>query len=357
VTGPAGVVRATYNDGKTSAAHTAQVQLHRDGLQVAVDHGDTAIWLFDDLGRMDGPESAGLRISCEGRPGERLTIHDSVDGAILLAAMPNLGWARGSKVANQRALKWIVGGFFSIAALGWIVLEGLPRAFTFMPMAWVAPIGESMRGQITTVLRSKMCDSPEIDQVLARLQGRLLAGIETSLAFDPSAVEMVLAKHTMPNAFAAPGGKIVAFNGLLPLLADDRQMGGDAFAGVLAHEIAHARLRHPTRALGRALGLNAVAQISGGVGVSQGLAVAQLAHTRSAEREADVLARQMLASAGIGDAGLTNFFLRMQEEFGGDGGFLSSHPASKERAAAGQGVVGPERAFTEAEWAALKAAC
>ena len=53
-----------------------------------------------------------------------------------------------------------------------------------------------------------------------------------------------------PSAFAAPGGQIIVFTGLL-----DQAEGPEVVAGVLAHEIAHVENRHGVKVLLRSAGV------------------------------------------------------------------------------------------------------
>ena len=53
------------------------------------------------------------------------------------------------------------------------------------------------------------------------------------------------------NAFAAPGGYIFVYTGLIKYLDNP-----DAFAGVLGHELAHADRRHSTNQLSRQYGVS-----------------------------------------------------------------------------------------------------
>ena len=52
------------------------------------------------------------------------------------------------------------------------------------------------------------------------------------------------------NAFAAPGGQVVLFSGLI-----EKAESPEEVAGVMAHEIAHAIERHPMQTMPRAAGM------------------------------------------------------------------------------------------------------
>lgn len=348
---------ADYFDGDTTRPQQAAVTVLADGLLIQTDGAAAAHWPFEELERIEGPASSGLRLSAECAPGARLVLRDAAAEA-LIDAMPRLKRAGASKLRRRRAAKWIIGGLLTATIIGFAAFEGLPRAFAYMPMRWTAPVGDNVRVQAAAVFDGKACASPDSKAALDRLAAQLLAGVDASATFDPAVVDIDIVKTKVPNAFAAPGGRLLILGGLLDLTGEDADGGGDMLAGVLAHEIAHARLRHPTRALGRSLGLTFLAQVAGAsYGADLGVILAQLAYSREAEREADALAREMLVTAEIGDAGLDAFFQKLKDRFGGDGGanFLSTHPTTDERIAGGKD--GAQAAFTAAEWRSLHNDC
>jgi predicted Zn-dependent protease len=70
----------------------------------------------------------------------------------------------------------------------------------------------------------------------------------------------------MVNAYASLGGHIVFYEGLLSKLKSE-----DELAAVMAHEIAHVRLRHPIVAIGKGLTIASLAaSVSGASGSSAG---------------------------------------------------------------------------------------
>jgi Zn-dependent protease with chaperone function len=149
------------------------------------------------------------------------------------------------------------------------------------------------------------------------------------------------------NAFALPGGFIYVNRGLLSKTRTEGEL-----AGVLAHEIAHVALRHPTNQASKAylaeagLGLlggllggktqSSTGQIIGAVG-GFGLNSLFLKFSRSAESQADVVGTQILARAGYNPIEMATFFNFMSQQAGGDPSkfatFMSSHPAPANREA------------------------
>lgn len=349
-----------YFDGETSRPQPATVYLRDDGLTIQVGSGASADWAFEDIERLEGPAEAGLRLAADGHPDARFVMRDAVAIEALLETCPALKRAGASRRGRRRAFKWVAGGLVVLALIGVAAFEGAPRLAAYTPMRWVAPIGENVRAQAAGLFGAEECTSDGLQRSIDTLARRLLANVEPSTRFDPAALDVIVVDSEIPNAFAAPGGKLMMFAGILDLAGKDHAAGGDMFAAVLAHEIAHARLRHPTRALGRSLGLQILAQLGGaGYGADAGLMLAQMAYGREAEREADTLARAMLKDAGIGDAGLAAFFEAVRTRFSGGGdeaSFLSTHPPLAERAAI-RGVDGDQDAFTPDQWNGLRALC
>lgn len=139
------------------------------------------------------------------------------------------------------------------------------------------------------------------------------------------------------NAFATPGGYIYVYSGLIKYL--DRE---DDLAGVLAHEIAHADLRHSTRQLQKTYGLNVLLSLvfgsEGSTGVEQLLGqivgnLSTLSFSRSYEREADARSVEYLAGTDYECDAAKSFFIKLQEseDQGRIPSFLSTHPNPEDR--------------------------
>jgi len=97
----------------------------------------------------------------------------------------------------------------------------------------------------------------------------------------------IVHNDTVLNAFAGPAGYIYVYTGLIKFLDSE-----DHFAGVLAHEIAHADRRHVTDQLTTSLGIETILSIIlGGEDPSTiaqiGTLLAGLKFTRAKEKEAD----------------------------------------------------------------------
>ena len=164
-----------------------------------------------------------------------------------------------------------------------------------------------------------------------------------------AAFTFVVLDQPIINAFAAPGGVIALYSGLI-LLADTQ----DEVAGVLSHEIAHITQLHMYRAFEKAKTMNILAMLamlglilaSGGNGeVIQGAvmgsqaiaAQAQINFTRHNEVEADRVGIRTLSAAGYDPQGMADFFDKMGKtsRASGEGPpeFLRTHPVSVNRIA------------------------
>jgi Zn-dependent protease with chaperone function len=149
------------------------------------------------------------------------------------------------------------------------------------------------------------------------------------------------------NAFALPGGYVYVNRGLLAQARTEGEL-----AGVMAHEIAHVALRHPTNQASKAylaqagLGVlggllggrsqSSTGQIIGAVG-GFGMNTPFLKFSRSVESQADVVGSQIMAKAGYDPMEMAHFFTYLAQQSGGNPSkfatFLSDHPAPADREA------------------------
>jgi predicted Zn-dependent protease len=159
----------------------------------------------------------------------------------------------------------------------------------------------------------------------------------------------VVLDQPVVNAFAAPGGVIALYSGLI-LKADDE----NEVAGVLAHEIAHITQQHLYRAMENqqamtipiALAMLALVLVGGGspdaiqtavLGGQAAAMQAQIFFTRQNEYEADRIGISTLSRAGYNPAGMAEFFEKMgrvSRAMGeGPPEYLRTHPVSSSRIA------------------------
>ncbi len=166
-------------------------------------------------------------------------------------------------------------------------------------------------------------------------------GMESMLS--EYAWEFNLVKSPEVNAFCMPGGKIVVYEGILPITKDETGL-----AVVLGHEVAHAVAKHANERMsqqmlqqygGAALGValsgtsstvQTVANSVYGLGAEYGV---MLPYSRKQELEADKLGLIFMAMAGYNPQEAEGFWTRMSNNAGGASvaEFQSTHPSDETR--------------------------
>ena len=348
-----------YSDGRSAARRSVKVRFTNDALLVADDDEEpVATWAFAEL-RLVGEvfRNQPVRLTSATEPDARLSLDDPAVLTPLFACAPHLR-SRGPLGARPwlRAALWGLGVATFVAAL----VFGLPRlaepVAALIPLEWETALGERF---VAGFLEGEsVCTGAAGSQALQRLTDRLGATVETPYGFTVRVVDVAAV-----NAFAAPGGQIVVFRGLL-----ESAESPDEVAGVLAHEMGHVVERHATEAVVRALGLSLLfellvgdASAIVGLGAEAVEALLGLSYSRRDEAEADAVAVAMLAAADIRADGLAAFLGRLDQQ-GRDGpagfAFLSTHPPSRVRAEAMIAAAGGgRRAMSQAEWRALESIC
>ena len=154
--------------------------------------------------------------------------------------------------------------------------------------------------------------------------------------------EFNLVQDQSVNAWCMPGGKIVVYEGLLPVTQDEASL-----AIVLGHEIAHAVAKHSAERLSKeyknqygAAILGTVTQAAGvSAGTQQLIDLVQSVggslltsgFSRKQESEADHMGLIFAAMAGYDPNVATTFWQRMAAQGSGGGGLFSDHPSDATR--------------------------
>ena len=156
--------------------------------------------------------------------------------------------------------------------------------------------------------------------------------------------EINLVKDTTVNAFCMPGGKMVAFEGILPKTLSETGM-----AVVIGHEIAHAVARHSNERLSQQMMVQYGGALTGvllsgksaavqqGIGALYGIGSqlgVLLPYSRKQEYEADKLGLIFMAMAGYNPNEAITFWQRMTADKSGSvSDFMSTHPSDEKRIA------------------------
>jgi Zn-dependent protease with chaperone function len=256
-------------------------------------------------------------------------------GAFAAAAPPSLAQALstsqeiGRRLDRRFRLAWALAAalvLVPLLAVGWAIWRSDLLAgwvVERIPVAQEIALGDLVLAQTRAGMR--------LQESGAAVEAVRAIG-ETLVGDSRFRYRWFVAEREELNAFAAPGGVVVVFAGLLRTVETPEEL-----AGVLAHEIAHAELRHGMRAMVKSVGLRALVgvatgELGGGVLADAATRLTELKFSREAEREADADGLQRLLRAGVDPRGMVRFFARLAEQDKATPpAFLSTHPDSDER--------------------------
>lgn len=370
-------VSAVFFDGETAARHRVSVSIHRPtppALIIDGEHPSLPLrWPLEKLRALPG-QAGDTTIS--------LTVVANTDDetprdpARLVISDPEMReWIRGSRPNLLRRDVKSGTGFKiaarSLAAIGaflvilFVILPLMANTLAeLIPPEREAALGRATIRQFEVIFgggdeKSLRCESPEADRVWAELAERF---VDRERYNAP--VKVIVLDHPMINAFAAPGGYIVFFRGMI-----DAASSPDEIAAVMAHEAGHVVARDPTRIALRSVGSAGILGLvlgdftGGGIVLFLTEQLLSSSYSREAETAADLYAIEQLAEAGVDPAALGDLFETMREQFGDIEGPLRhfvSHPSLEDRIeaarAAGQAGTGAP-ILTEEEWQTIRTSC
>ncbi|MBS0235613.1 MAG: M48 family metallopeptidase [Proteobacteria bacterium] len=352
--------RFTARRGVPPADGTAS--LGETGIEIKLTDGTPRrIWRYDEL-KVDEPirpNAINVLLSSGEEPGASLFVQGPEFAAGLGARASQLT-ARIGQVRRRRIGIALLALFTGLIAAG-VILSWSPAKWiaNTLPLSWRERLGNTARESLTE--DHKECVDPAGLTALKKLATRLSMGIPAGNTFDVRVYDWQLM-----NAFAVPGEQIVLTKGLL-----DKAQSPDEVAGVLAHEMGHGIELHPEAAIIRGVGLGAALEImlggtTGGGLANVGLMLAQLGYSRSAEREADKHALELLKAAAIAPKGLGDFFTRVMKMEADEGSappkalsWLRTHPLPEERVrlVRQQAAYPATPALDAQSWQDLKSIC
>jgi predicted Zn-dependent protease len=229
---------------------------------------------------------------------------------------------------------WLIVGvlgslFIATLLIGYFAGEVAAR----MPYRFEKNLADQAAARLAAEKRSPqhIAIEAELNRLATRLakQMTLPEGMQITVHYDDT---------PEINAFATLGANIVVFRGLLARMPDE-----NALAMVLAHEIAHAQLRHPARSLGRGVAVGIVLSAlssnmgrnvaSGVLNTTGGLSL--LKYSRDQERDADAEALAAIAALYRHVGGAQDVFKVLKKAEGDAEALrvtmLSTHPLSQKR--------------------------
>ncbi len=226
--------------------------------------------------------------------------------------------------------------FTGLLGLGACKKDG--GGFVLIPLSQDKQLG----AQLDQEIQSKPSEYPILDETthpdayghLRRIRDNILNSGEVVHKDDFEWKVTIIDDDNTLNAFAAPGGYIYVYTGIIKYLDKESD-----FAGVLGHEIAHADQRHSTRQMQQALGLQLLLTVAAGDASESQLAallsnLTQLQFSRSHEAEADEYSVKYLCPTDYHADGAASFFEKILDENGSQSAleeFLSTHPSPENR--------------------------
>lgn len=352
------MLQGRYFDGRQAEARDIRYALHIGHLREEGEPGaQTLDW---DL--------AGLKVVQRPQHGREAVLghRDHKDARLYVAAedyqtfahlLPKSAHPRITVSTSLRALFFLtVAAALVVGLLWWSVPRLAGPIAANIPQDWEQALGDYVVEYITA--KRRHCVARDGQRALERL----IFPLKVSARNMP-AITLTVVDDDLVNAFAAPGGHILLFRGLI-----EDARSPEEIAGVVAHEIGHVIRRHPMEGFVRNMFSSLAAQLMfGNVGAAGDLGMfghmmMELSYSRDVELEADDHAVTLLENANIGTHGLRDFFMRMgkkeplmrNEAFA----YFSTHPEMAGRAerirVEGEGWQSPINAH---EWEALQAIC
>ena len=374
---PGGQTEAAFFDGESAERHKVTVSVHRPHPPILIIEGEAPglplHWPLDKLRALSDQADQNTLIITHvaetedeaPRDPARLVITDPVLRNWIRNSRPNLFRKDVSKGTASRLL---LRAGAALAAVFVVIFLILPRMAdtlaTLIPEEREAALGAATLKQFEYLFgdgdTSMRCENAEAQAVWDGLAGRI-----TQVAGYEGPLTVIVYDHPMVNAFAAPGGHVVFFRGMI-----EEAETPDELTSVLAHEIGHVVARDPTRLALRSAGSVGILGLLFGDFAGGGLALflaeqfISASYSQDAEEAADEFAFETMVALNMDAAALGTLFSRLRDEYGDIDGVLShfiSHPSFESRIqaaeTAGALLDNPTPALTEADFQLLKTGC
>lgn len=254
------------------------------------------------------------------------------------------------KKKNILALLSVISGFILGGCTTVDPVTGL-QTRNFYSLEQDVGIGSQVYDETLEEMRSRGVPVNEDQARVGQLQ-EMVDRISAASDLPDLPYEVSLIQTNIVNAMAAPGGKIMVYEGLWDPekgLAKDE----DEIAAVIAHEIAHVNARHSTEAMTRALPVNILATVgviaakdtdyerfaqivaAGGLFLYNGIWMTR--YSRENELEADAVGLMYMAKAGYDPRAAIRIWERADQQRAGNdpaASIFSTHPPDATRLAA-----------------------
>jgi predicted Zn-dependent protease len=308
----------------------------RLGLHVTTERGDTLWWPYEEIRQTQGFYSGEqVRLERGGEFAEALLVSDTSFLTQLHQIAPELATRFHDPARRGARLRLVlIAALASIGILTVLYLWGIPALAAFVasrvPVSWEERLGRSVVKHLAPP--AMRC----ADTTRTRVIDEIITVLMTPFPTSPYTIRVIVVNDSTINAFAAPGGYIVLFRGLL-----EKTQTAEELAGVLAHELQHIFKHHVTRALIQHVSTGLLlAAITGDTskatayGLESARLLGILRYSRQSEEEADAAGMRMLLESGIDPKGMIAFYellTKSTSETSSILKYLSTHPSTGDR--------------------------
>jgi predicted Zn-dependent protease len=325
-----------YLDGKSASRQPAVIYLMKSGLEIVTQDRTTLWWPYKEIRQTQG-FYAGEQVRLEhGKElPEAVVVSDTAFLTNLHRFVPGLAMQfHNPGYRSMRIKLTVLAGIAGVGIVTALYFWGIPAMAALVaphvPVAWEEHLGKGVVEYLAP--KEMQCTDPDRMKIINEMVTTLI----TPLSNQPYTIRVSVVNHAVVNAFAAPGGYIVIFRGLL-----EHTKTPEELAGVLAHELQHILKRHATQAFlhdaSTGILLAALAGDASGAmayGLETARTLGMLRYSRQKEDEADGEGMQMLLKAGIDPSGMIAFFEMLEKDGPQTPEFmkyLSTHPTTQDR--------------------------
>ena len=229
--------------------------------------------------------------------------------------------------------KPLVEGIITVV-LFFVILFALRQA-DWMSVLKVEQVSKTAEAKLGNLLWDffRKADTENEDPSVNDAVDSLVTAICRANAIDRSSIKIHILDKDEVNAFALPDGHLVIYSGLIRASASQEEL-----SGVIAHEPAHIQMDHVVKKLVKEVGISLLISTIDYPGSEKIEETAKLltstAFDRNFEREADLKAVDYLIRTRLNPKPFADFLNMMaaKHDESNSLGWLSTHPASKERA-------------------------
>jgi Zn-dependent protease with chaperone function len=336
--------QAKYYDGQKPLSVLVTWELRGEAIIVSFENGHETTWPISELEQDVSHNTAVVLLN-------KIT-QDRIE---LLGGEATLSHTLLKQTRVKFSAKMFITFIVGILTLMILYWQGIPVLINHIaqrvPIEHEKMIADKLMENVLKDL--KACrPSPEAENALKK--------IITSLNPQKD-LDIKIINSSEVNAFTFPGGKIVIFSGLLK-----QAKSSDELAGIVAHEIAHARRRHPLQGILTAVSTTVFIQFLTGdfssvfaMDPSTLLSLGALTFDRRMEREADEDALETIIKLGLNPVQVGLFFQR-ERSTPDSLAFLSTHPGDEERSALFRSKkikYSPVPLLSASQWKSLQSYC